>query len=53
MSKALSYYDWNQSFKNRSDLDKESYKKEKINSLGISEGYFKDFMKKWKNKNFS
>lgn len=52
MSKAVSYYDWEQSFKNNSELEIESYKKEKTNSLGISEEFFKDFMKKWKNKNF-
>ena len=52
MSKALSYYDWNQSFKINSELEKESDKK-RINSLGVSDTYFKDFLKKWKDKNFS
>jgi len=52
MSKALSYYDWKQSFKINSELDKLS-DKEEINSLGVSETNFKDFVKKWKVKNFS
>ncbi len=52
MSKAISYYDWKQSFRNNTELEKQS-EKEDINSLGVSETFFKDFLKKWKNKNFS
>lgn len=52
MSKAVSYYDWKQSFKINSELEKQS-DKEKTNSLGVSDIYFKDFVKKWKDKNFS
>ncbi|MHA2282047.1 MAG: hypothetical protein ACXAC5_14485 [Promethearchaeota archaeon] len=50
MSKAVSYYDWKQSFKNNSELDKQS-DKEEINSLGVSDTYFKNFVKKWKDNN--
>ncbi|MHA2009095.1 MAG: hypothetical protein ACXABO_16830 [Promethearchaeota archaeon] len=53
MSKTVSYYDWEQSFRKPSELEKKPYEKKKVNSLGISEVYFKDFMKKWKNKNIS
>ncbi len=52
MSKAVSYYDWKQSFKDNSEPEKQS-DKEKINSLGVSDTYFKGFLKKWKEKNFS
>ncbi|MFX0105368.1 MAG: hypothetical protein ACFE75_07750 [Candidatus Hodarchaeota archaeon] len=53
MSKAIqSYYDWELSFKNKSKSDK-NLKKDDFNSLGISDYSFKDFMKKWKEKNFS
>jgi hypothetical protein len=52
MSKALSYYDWKQSFKNNTVFEEQS-DKEKINSLGVSDTYFKDFLQKWKDKNFS
>ena len=52
MSKAVSYYDWEQSFKNNIELEKQP-DKEKVNSLGVSDNYFKDFLKKWKVKNLS
>jgi hypothetical protein len=52
MSKAISYYDWKQSFKNNTELEEQS-EKENLNSLGVSETYFKDFLKKWKDRNFS
>ncbi|MFW9895697.1 MAG: hypothetical protein ACFFD7_07825 [Candidatus Thorarchaeota archaeon] len=52
MSKAVSYYDWKQSFKNIPEVEQKS-EKEKVNSLGVSETKFKDFVKKWKNKNLS
>ena len=52
MSKAVSYYDWQQSFrdkpKSNKDLDKDN-----SNSLGISENNFKNFIKKWKELNLS
>lgn len=52
MSKAISYYDWQQSFGDKSKSNK--LLNHKItNSLGISESKFKDFIKKWKEKNFT
>ncbi|MFX0040321.1 MAG: hypothetical protein ACFFCY_15475 [Promethearchaeota archaeon] len=51
MSKAVSYYDWELSFKNKSDKD-QTEQKEDFNSLGMSTYNFKDFIKKWKEKNF-
>ncbi|MFX1419797.1 MAG: hypothetical protein ACFE9N_12830 [Promethearchaeota archaeon] len=52
MSKAISYYDWELSFKTKSESDKD-LKKEKFNSLGISDYNFKDFIKKWKESNLT
>ena len=52
MSKAVSYYDWELSFKNKSESDKD-VKKDNFNSLGMFDYNFKDFMKKWKEKNLS
>lgn len=52
MSKAVSFYDWELSFKMKSESEKKM-KKENFNSLGISDNNFKDFMKKWKDKNLS
>ena len=52
MSKAVSYYDWELSFKNKSEKN-QTTKSESVNSLGIPEYNFKDFMKKWKEKNLS
>lgn len=52
MSKAVSYYDWELSFKNKSEKD-QILQKEDINSLGMSDVKFKNFLKKWKEKNLS
>ncbi|MFW9821564.1 MAG: hypothetical protein ACFFE4_01430 [Candidatus Thorarchaeota archaeon] len=52
MSKAVSYYDWKQSFRNKPELDKKS-EKDSYNSIGVSDTSFKDFIKKWKDKNLS
>ncbi|MFW9827056.1 MAG: hypothetical protein ACFFEY_05480 [Candidatus Thorarchaeota archaeon] len=52
MSKAVSFYDWELSFKDKSKPDKD-IKKTNFNSLGIADYSFKDFMKKWKDKNLS
>ncbi len=46
MSKAVSYYDWQLTFKDNNLNDAF------FNSLGISDNNFKEFMKKWKEKNF-
>ena len=54
MSKAatpysLSYYDWELTFKRK---DKNQLpNEEKVNTLGISNDKFKDFIKVWKEKN--
>jgi len=51
MSKAIvSYYDWELSFKSKSQ-PKLNKTKEEINSLGISGIKFKNFLKKWKENN--
>ena len=50
MSKAVSYYDWELSFKDKSDSNKD-IKKDNFNSLGMSDNNFKDFIKEWKEKN--
>jgi hypothetical protein len=53
MSKAvsnhsLSYYDWQLTFKKpKTNSDKE----EKVNSLGISNDTFNNFIEKWRKKN--
>ena len=58
MSKAISYYDWELNFRKKAVVKPSSYRKteykisqENVNSIGISENTFKDFMKKWKEKN--
>jgi hypothetical protein len=54
MSKAVSYYDWKLSFNKKIDPDENILNdNETVNKLGISDSNFKDFIKKWKQKNFS
>ncbi|MFX0080672.1 MAG: hypothetical protein ACFE94_02865 [Candidatus Hodarchaeota archaeon] len=55
MSKAVvSYYDWKLSFNKKINSSEDELKvNEHVNTLGISEYNFKDFIKKWKEKNFS
>jgi hypothetical protein len=50
MSKAVSYYDWNLSFKQT--IQSKPNDKDSINSLGMTDNNFKNFMKEWKEKNF-
>ena len=50
MSKAVSYYDWELSFKSNTQ-PKLNETKEEINSLGISDFKFKNFLNKWKENN--
>jgi len=50
MSKAVSYYDWELSFKSKNQ-PKLNETKEEINSIGISDYKFKNFLKKWKENN--
>jgi hypothetical protein len=52
MSKAISYYDWELSFR-RGPTTANSLKNKipkNINSIGLSEEEFKDFMKDWRKK---
>ena len=49
-SNSVSFYDWELSFKNKSDKDIE---KESFNSLGLSDNSFKNFIEEWKDKNLS
>lgn len=60
MSKAFelkpkSYYDWNQqfihSYPEEIVQENKKYEAKKVNSLGISEDNFADFLKEWKKKN--
>lgn len=54
MSKAASYYDWELSFKKNSKTSWNSVDDaDSFNSLGIPDNNFKEFMKKWKEKNLS
>lgn len=55
MSKAVvSYYDWKLSFNKKIDTYKDDLSdNDSINTLGIQENNFKNFMKKWKEKNFN
>ncbi|MEE9376607.1 MAG: hypothetical protein V3V33_01050 [Candidatus Lokiarchaeia archaeon] len=52
MSKAVSYYDWQQSFRDKTKSD-QILNQDSTNSLGISENNFKDFIKKWREKNLN
>ncbi|MFW9901045.1 MAG: hypothetical protein ACFFDY_07125 [Candidatus Thorarchaeota archaeon] len=52
MSKAVSYYDWQQSFKDNSKSDKIP-DQDRLNSLGIFENKFKALLKKWKKDNLN
>ncbi len=54
MSKAVSYYDWKLSFKKKIDSNNDNLEdNDSINTLGIRENSFKDFIKKWKENNLS
>ena len=56
MSKSVSYYDWELSFKKKADpapIDSRVVKKATNNSLGIPDDDFKEFMKKWKKENLT
>lgn len=54
MSKSLSYFEWSRSFRTRSPKENPDSEKEspRVNSIGIPEEDFKDFLKEWKKKNF-
>ncbi len=58
MSKAISYFDWENNFRKKPRLDHNSenetkriINKKDINSLGFTDYEFRDFMKKWKENN--
>jgi len=58
MSKAVSYYDWELNFRNKTILNinskngkKTTNYKDSVNSLGLSDHTFKDVMEKWRMKN--
>jgi hypothetical protein len=54
MSKAVSYYDWKISFQRKIDTEKEEvHVNEPVNTLGISNSNFKDFVNSWKDKNLN
>ena len=48
--KVQSFYDWERQFRHRKALS-HRVKAEKINSLGMSDKEFKEFVKEWKRKN--
>jgi len=52
MEKSSSFYDWEHQFrKNNKREIKKSKEKYSVNSLGISDSNFKNFIKKWKEEN--
>ena len=54
-SKIVSYFDWSLGFKSNSTdntLKFKSTKKTNLNSIGITNDDFKQYIKKWKNRNF-
>ena len=51
MSKAISYYDWDLEHKSRNYSSK--YPSRQLNSLGIADDDFKDFLNKWKKENLA
>ena len=51
-SNSLSYYDWELTFKKKSKNSLDN-KDKAVNSLGISDVSFKDFMTKWKKSNLT
>jgi hypothetical protein len=55
-SKVVSYYDWSLGFKGN-NTDRTSKitltKKNRLNSIGIADDDFKNYLIKWKNRNLS
>ena len=51
MGKAESFLDWELSFKKKDVSNKDKDEKNYKNSLGIQEQTFREFLKKWKEKN--
>ena len=53
MSKAISYYDWSLGFKKTlSEISKDEFISNHLNSIGLSKNDFKKFLESWKEKNF-
>ncbi|MBY9012120.1 MAG: hypothetical protein KGD70_07085 [Candidatus Lokiarchaeota archaeon] len=53
-SKVVSYFDWSLGFKSNSTdsaLKLKTLKKSNLNSIGITDDNFKQYIKKWKNSN--
>ena len=51
MSKAVSYYDWTLNFKKNAPNHNFSAKKPELNSIGLKNSEFKDFIARWKKEN--
>jgi len=54
MSKVMSYFDWELTFKKglkSKNSNVKMAKKVKVNSIGINDKDFKSFLKNWKDKN--
>lgn len=55
-SKVISYYDWSLGFRG-GNTDKTSKitltKKNRLNSIGIADDDFENYLRKWKNRNLS
>ena len=51
-SKVISYYDWSLGFKGTDRTSKITVTK-KLNSIGIADADFKNYLRKWKNRNLS
>ncbi|TXT62784.1 MAG: hypothetical protein BAJALOKI3v1_500012 [Promethearchaeota archaeon] len=47
----VSYLDWELSFKNHEPKKKIQKKKEDLTSLGIPKEEFRDYVRKWENRN--
>ena len=54
-SKVVSYFDWSLGFRSNSNentLKINNTKKTNLNSIGMNDDDFKQYLKKWKNRNF-
>jgi len=52
MEKPVSYYDWEQNFKKKSEKrKKELIEPRIINSIGLPHDFFKSYLKLWKSEN--
>ncbi len=52
-SKVISYYDWSLGFKGNNTDRITLTKKNRLNSIGIANDDFKNYLRKWKNRNLS